>query len=137
MNRFRKRLEDNMLLGLVIAAVVVIVGWCVKADAQPELKVGQEVEIFTREGPSCSGIYRGKRAGGILVVDAGPDTICSFPQYHVVGYRILKPAPRSEFEYSPLPEAFMGHPRDMQQDIYFEDIRNELRWLREQIEGRE
>ncbi len=141
------------------------------AYAQPELKVGQEVEIFIREKVSCkTNRYAPNTGYGNVSMDGsikgvvktlgydeppGPYKIiairmnnaryCVTYLSNLVGYRILKPAPRPEFK---LPHTMPSHeflyssdPTDYEQTFNEKlnandhAIARELRWLREKIEA--
>ncbi len=121
--------------------------------AQPELKVGQEVEVFyTADGKDyeCKGEYRG--TGESLVAGESHEVfyihygirgiaICTPSVDEITGYRILKPAPRPEFSWTYLtPYADRREQdchsyacfRNLSQEA-FKDIYKELRYLRKEI----
>ncbi len=116
-------------------AIILLVGMFLLpsfAHAQPELKVGQEVEL-----------YEDGSLAFCKVTEVHEGWIMCWPKHYakngwsvtlsrLQGYRILKPAPRPEFE---LPsEAWVGsvrpHPTENDQAIA-----DELRWLRKEIEA--
>ncbi|KKL82500.1 hypothetical protein LCGC14_1984150 [marine sediment metagenome] len=154
---FSQSLRGWIFTILALALFVILSVWA-DAHAQPELKVGQEVEIFIKEKVSCktnefapntgygnvsmSGSIKGAvEALGynglpdpyqIIEVRINNARYCVTPLSNLSGYRILKPAPRPEFE---LPsEAWVGsvrpHPTENDQAIA-----DELRWLRKEIEA--
>ncbi|KKL67777.1 hypothetical protein LCGC14_2131580 [marine sediment metagenome] len=132
---------------IALALFVVLSVWA-NALAQPELKVGQEVEVF------YDGVWIlcPKIVGFETDFEGFKELICVNPTspytntFHqpldkADGYRILNPAPRPEFSYS-IPAAepctyeegwkkcvYTG-PDD---ELKFEDIAKELRHLREEI----
>ncbi|KKM15377.1 hypothetical protein LCGC14_1696630 [marine sediment metagenome] len=134
---------------LIIYFLVLFVWtWVVVAPAraQPELRVGQEVELFyIAEGKdySCRGEFRGRREEGFVVGDdesiylvTNVLVMCTPKVDEVTGYRILKPAPRPEFKLPWKRNNPMHY--DGGRDItlkYFGVVADELRYLRKEIEA--
>ena len=149
MNRFRKRLEENLptrplsasALSLLIAAVVVPVGWCARADAQPELRVGQEVELYHDVYGTCRGEIVLLTSILIELNVVSFDACQEIERSELTGYRILKPAPRPEFKL-PIPDnlwverSYLDTIANQMMRKNFEAVAKELRWLRKEVERR-
>ncbi len=142
----------------IIAVVVVALLWVSLAYAQPELKVGQEVELMRNYWAGCAGKIVKITDTSIVVVEKVDDSVrperkweyCVQSFQTITDYRILKPtlapAPRPEFKlpsenYSPK-ECVYAHvleksipPGCRTYDENDQAIADELRYLREEIEG--
>ena len=132
------------------------------ARAQPELKVGQVVELRLKNGEVCSGyfwFFGGGRNPNIKRWVLGsvpnpkntdlPSAVCQFTAGSVESYRILKPAPRSEFKLPSEKDIRCGNEEKEQQFMWIEGtkipfrcfapndqaIADELRYLRKEIEA--
>jgi len=137
MNRLRKWWEEQWLLGVVVAAVILVVGLCARADAQPEMKVGQrwkcDCNTCTYEG---GGYFTSTLMNCVPLEGAG-------------GFRVDpdlfiedKPAPRPEFKLptddTDCPDARYEGAAAYNNCILnnlFDAIADELRYLREEIKG--
>ena len=137
--------RKTMRMWTIIVVVCVVVAFMLSGlvYAQPELKVGQEVELYVENGRTCDGI--------IVLLDERvylqrpPTEICSVIHKDIlVGYRILKPAPRPEFKLPSMKDyegclklqnegAVSGICPGPYKD--HRDIADELRYLREEIKG--
>ena len=129
---------DWAFLIIALALAVVLSVWS-DARAQPELKVGQEVEVSFLDGLSRIGRVVSVRPtspeGGMGVFSIISTQRYEMPMNTISGYRILKPAPRPEFKLSCIEnkgkvpvELPCERPTHLQYSI--EAIADELRYLR-------
>ena len=143
----------------IFVVVVVALLLASLAHAQPEMKVGQVVEFYSKGAPPfrCkiklfSTIFNTKYAG----CSDEHGTSMPLGTEYLTGYRILKPAPRPEFKL-PSIEKFNNCEAEHQERAQgaveqgwypinwcqrinwhiedFESIADELRYLRKEIEG--
>ena len=97
--------RKTMRMWTIIVVVCVVVAFMLSGlvHAQPELKVGQEVKVWQRfddgRTHTCAGQIVRLGGGGLETFPskANPGGCVIFMD-DMVGYRILKPAPRPEFE---------------------------------------
>ena len=143
-----------MFIGGMALVVALLFGVASLAFAQPELEVGQEVELFLSEkkyapshGFTVKGrvveLYESFAMGYVALLPLDTEDRegwTGYPMANLTGYRILKPAPRPEFSY-PAPTAeqcregggmcvYTGSVHRLNYDA----IADELRYLRKEIE---
>ncbi|KKL51083.1 hypothetical protein LCGC14_2299050 [marine sediment metagenome] len=127
---------------------------CPSSFGGPELKVGQEVEIFYDKNSGCRGKVTsiGDKRIGInewtwISSESGHNCSARISRGRITGYRILKPTPRPEFKLPDyLPACSEKHIELCIEGSYEERhrswlrrstkiIADELRYLRKEIEA--
>ena len=152
--------RETIMRWTIIVVVCVVVAFMLSGlvYAQPELKVGQEVELKRNSWAGCEGRIVKITDTSIVVVEKVNDPVrperkweyCVQPFQTITSYRILrptldlKPAPRPEFKLPSMKDyegclklqnegAVSGICPGPYKD--HRDIADELRYLREEIKG--